>query len=98
MVGFSQGAAAAALLAVLWKVPACVTAGGYVARGHPLAAALERGEHPTRSLHAAGAKDTLVTETASQVRIYTKNDRFYTENDGFYTKNDGFCTANDGRS
>ena len=66
VLGFSQGAAAAALLAVAWKVPACVTAGGYVARGHPLAAALELGEHPVRTLHAAGANDTLVTETASQ--------------------------------
>ena len=66
VLGFSQGAAVAALLAVAWGVPRCITAGGYVARGHPLAAELERGEHSTRTLHAAGAKDTLVTETASQ--------------------------------
>ena len=66
VVGFSQGAAAAALLAVAWDIPRCITAGGYVAHGHPLGPSLVRGEHPVRSLHAAGEQDELVTPTASQ--------------------------------
>ena len=64
--GFSQGAAVAALLAVAWDIPRCVTAGGYLQHGHPLSANLGRGGHMTRSLHATGKEDTIVPATATE--------------------------------
>jgi hypothetical protein len=65
VLGFSQGAAAAALVAVALQIPRVVAVGGYVPTGHPLSPALEAGGHRLASLHAAGAADKLVAVTAS---------------------------------
>eukprot|EP01043_Picozoa_sp_COSAG02_P033497 COSAG02_NODE_2289_length_9209_cov_3.304720_7_plen_521_part_00 len=64
--GFSQGAAVAALLAVAWDIPRCVTVGGYLQHGHPLTSGLARGGHLTRSLHAMGKEDMIVTAAATE--------------------------------
>lgn len=72
--GFSQGAAAAALLAVAWDIPRCVTAGGYLQHDHPLSAILARGGHMTRSLHATGKEDTIVAATATEELASLFND------------------------
>ena len=84
VLGFSQGAAAAALVATAWNLRCCITAGGYVPHTHPMAEQLLAGCHKIGALHAAGAKDTLVTTTQSHELSSCFDSRYTTvhEHDG----------------
>jgi dienelactone hydrolase len=75
VLGFSQGAALAALLCCRWRLRCCIAIGGYLAEGHPLQSGGGGGGqqrlvlaagHKPQTLHVIGEVDQVVTAAASE--------------------------------